>query len=242
MTKIKTKRGDIAIQKPDTNTLERLQNLLTFGVLPLKQTFNGADFGIVMQSGEKEVYCLKQQPLEVEQAQAHQLFQLQHLMIMDAYCRYIKLGFSGAYLASPYLRQRDNGLWEVGVSHFIFPSDNENVATKSFGKAYDSSFGSGATNMFLAFMDCFREAFAESKITMPQYLGVDISPRSHLNSLAMYFMVSGSDVVCLRPNLREQEDPAWTILANFGIGEVYHLPAIPITINETDLNEAKGRA
>lgn len=91
-------------------------------------------------------------------------------------------------------------------------------------------------------MDCFREAFAESKITMPQYLGVDISPRSHLNSLAMYFMVSGSDVVCLRPNLREQEDPAWTILANFGIGEVYHLPAIPITINETDLNEAKGRA
>ncbi|MBS1641578.1 MAG: hypothetical protein JSR09_04000 [Bacteroidetes bacterium] len=241
MTKIQTTRGSIDIQKPDTTTLKQLQNLLTFGVLPFKQTFNGADFGIVMQCGDKEVYCLKQQPLEVEEKQAHINFQLHHIMIMDAYCRYIKLGFSGAYLASPYLRQRDNGLWETGVSHFIFPSDNEQVSAKSVGKAYDNKFGNGATNMFMAFVDCFKQAFSESKLTMPQYFGIDIRPRSHLKSLAMYFMVSGSDVFCLRTNLREQEDPSWTILVNGGINKVYHLPAFPMTINEKDLSEAKGR-
>ncbi|TZF83912.1 hypothetical protein FW774_10670 [Pedobacter sp. BS3] len=239
---IQTKKGSIDIHKPDTATLKQLQNILTYGVMPFKQTFNGADFGVVMQCGEQEVYCLKQQPLEVERKQAEQLFQLQHFMIMDAYCRYIKIGFSGAYLASPYLRQRDNGLWEAGVSHFIFPSDNEKVySEKSFGKAYDNQFGSGATNMFMAFVDSFKQAFAESKLTMPQYFGIDIRPRSHLKSLAMYFMVVGSDVFCLRTNLREQEDVAWTILASGGIDKVYHLPAFPMTINESDLNEAKGR-
>lgn len=242
MTKIQTTKGSIDILKPDTKTLKRLQELLTFGVLPFKQTFNGADFGIVMQCGDQEVYCLKLQPLEIEEKQAHQIFQLQHFMIMDAYCRYIKLGFSGAYLASPYLRQRDNGLWEAGVSHFIFPSDNESISEKSFGKAYDGRFGSGATNMFMAFVDCFKQAFAEARLTMPQYLGTDIRPRSHLKSLAMYFMVSGSDVFCLRTNLREQEDAAWAILASGGIDKVYHFPAFPMTINEKDLDEAKGRA
>lgn len=241
MTIIQTKRGAIGIQKPDTSTLKRLQKLLTFGVLPFKQTFNGADFGIVMQCDEKEIYCLKQQPLEVDKKKALIHFQLHHIMIMDAYCRYIKLGFSGAYLASPYLRQRDNGLWESGISHFIFPSDDEQVSAKSFGKAYDNQFGNGATNMFIAFMDCFKKAFSESKLTMPQYFGLDIRPHSHLKGLAMYFMVSDSDVFCLRPNLCEQEDPAWTILVNGGIDKVYHLPSLPVRIKESDLNESKGQ-
>ena len=101
-------------------------------------------------------------------------------------------------------------------------------------------FGNGATNMFMAFVDCFKQAFSESNLPMPQYFGIDIRPRSHLRSLAMYFMLSGSDVFCLRPNLREKEDVAWTILVNGGINTVFHLPSLPMTIDETDLNKAKG--
>ena len=241
MTKIQTTKGSIDIQKTKSETLKQLQNLLTFGIFPLKQSLNGADFGVVMQCGELELYCLKQQSLEVEKEQAYKIFQLQHLMIIEAYCRYIKLGFLGAYLASPYLRLRANGLWEAGVSHFIFPSDNEENLEKSFGKTYDNQFGYGATNMFMAFVDNFKQAFAEAKLTMPQYLGTDLRTSSHLKSLGMYFMVSGSDVFCLRINLREQEDVAWTILASGGIAKVYHLPSFPMTINEKDLDEAKGR-
>ena len=239
--KIQTLKGSIDIQKPDTAFLKRLQNLLPFGVMPFNQPFNGADYGMVMHCGEQEVYCLKLQPLEVERKQAELLFQFQHSMIMDAYLSYIKIGFSGAYLASPYLNQRDNGLWEAGVAHFIFPSENEmKYSEKSFGKTYDNWFGQGATNMFLGFMDCFKQAFAEASLTIPKYLGIDIRPRSALKSLAMYFMVVGSDVLCLRANLREQEDAAWTILADRGIDRVYHFLVIPMTIDVSDLNTAKG--
>lgn len=242
MIKIQTTKGSLEIRKTDTTTLKKLQNILTFGVLPLEETFNGADFGFVMQCGEQEVFCLKLQPLEMEREQAEQLFQTQHIMIIDAYVRYIKLGFSGAYLASPYIRQRDNGLWEAGVSHFIFPPNKKTSLWGTlFVKAYDKQFGNGATNMFLAFVDCFKQAFAEAKLTMPQYFGIDIRSRSHLENLAMYFMILDSDVFCLRANLREQEDFAWTILADGGIDKVYHLPAVPMTIDESDLNDAKGR-
>lgn len=242
MIKIQTSKGSIDIQQPDAALLKRLQNLLTFGVMPFNQTFHGADYGIVMRCGEQEVHCLKLQPLETEREQAEQLFQLQHSMIMNAYCSYIKIGFTGAYLASPYLRQRDNGLWEAGVANFIFPSENEiDHSEESFGKAYDSRFGQGATNMFRGFMDCYKQAFAGVKLTMPRYLGIDIRPRSALKSLAMYFMVVGADIFCLRANLREQEDVAWTIFADGGIDRVYHLPSFPMTIDESDLNTAKGK-
>ena len=241
MTKIQTTKGSVEIQKPDTTTFKRLRNLLTYGVMQFEQTFNGADFGFVMQCGEQEVYCLKQQPLEVERKQAEQLFQLQHFMIMEAYCKYIKLGFSGAYLASPYLRQRDNGLWEAGVSHFIFPAENELQHSEPFSKAYDNKFGNGATYMFMEFVRCFKQAFFEAELTIPQYFGIDFRSRSHLQGLAMDFMVAGSDFFCLRVNLREQEDLAWAILANAKIDKVYHLPSLPMTINESDLNTAKGR-
>jgi hypothetical protein len=241
MIQIQTLKGAIEIYKPDAALLKRLQNLLKYGVLPFKQTFNGADFGIVMCCGKQEVYCLKQQPVEVERDHAEQLFQLQHIMIMEAYCKYIKLGFSGAYLASPYIRQRVNGLWEAGISHFIFPNDNEiKSSRKFFIKAYDSRFGNGATNMFIGFGECFNEAFGEAKLSKPQYLGIDIRPRSHLQNLAMNFMVLDSQILCLQANLREYEDVGWAILASYGINKIFHLPSLPMTIQESDLDLAKG--
>lgn len=241
MTKIQTSKGIIDIQKPGDEILHRLQNILTYGIMPFKKTFNDANFGFVMQCGDNEVYCIKQQPLEVERQQAEQLFQLQHMMIIEAYCSFKELGFSGAYLASPYLRQRDNGLWEAGVSHFIFPSENEKLNSEnSHSNAYDNQFGNGATNMFIGFVDCFKQAFAKSKLTMPQYFGTDVRTRSHLKNLSMSFMILGSDIICLRPNLREKEDIAWTILFNRGVDKVYHLPSLPMTIKETDLNKSRG--
>jgi len=242
MTKLQTPIGTIDIVDPDETIFKKLQDILTFGIVSLRQPNNEKGYGIVMHCGNQEVFCLKQQPLEIERQAAEQLFKLQHMMIIDAYCRYLKLGFSGAYLASPYLRQRENGLWEAGVSHFIFPSENDKLnSEKSTVKAYDNQFGKGATDMFLGFMNCFNQAFIEAKLTKPQYLGIDVRPRSHIQNLAMYFMVLGSDIICTRTNLREKEDVAWAILSKGGINKVYHIPSQPMTINESDLNIAKGR-
>jgi hypothetical protein len=40
--------------------------------------------------------------------------------------------------------------------------------------------------------------------------------------------------------IANQEDEAWAILADKGMTKVYHLPSLPMTINETDLITAKG--
>ncbi len=93
--------------------------------------------------------------------------------------------------------------------------------------------------MFIDFVKCYKDAFSEAKLTIPQYLGIDIRPRSHIESLSMCFMVLGAKIICLRANLREHEDAAWSILISRGIETVYHLPSLPMTIKQTDLKTAK---
>jgi hypothetical protein len=240
-TGIKFTKDSIIISKTDEEFIRKLRNILPYGLLSFKEPFEGAEFGIVMCCGEKEVYCIKQQPVEVGREQADNLFLLQHLMIMDAYCRYIKMGFSGGYLASPYLKQRDTGLWEAGIAHFIFPQSGEfELKGKSSTNSYDTQFGIGASSMFNSFVKCLKDAFSKSNLTKPPYTGIDICPRSNLQNLAMYFMVLDSQVICLRANLRKDEDLGWDMLASGGIDKVYHMPSVPMTIQESDLVEAKG--
>ncbi|MGB9276406.1 MAG: hypothetical protein WCC08_14310, partial [Terrimicrobiaceae bacterium] len=65
---------------------------------------------------------------------------------------------AGLTLQGPYLRQRDNGLWESGVAHFVFPSTNRAEAQQlPFQQAFDNEFGHGATTMFERFARHFME-------------------------------------------------------------------------------------
>ena len=238
MNTIKTNRGSIELFDPNDEIIRRLNDLLPYGISHLNQVVGGAKFGIVMKCGEQEVFCLKQQPLEIERKDAEHQFQLHHFMITEAYCRYLKKGFSGAYIAAPYLRQRDNGLWESGVSHFIFPSkSNKTPSEQSYLTSYDRDFGNGATAMLTYFVECFRTSFSEAKITMPRYFGLDLRTLSHLQGLAMNFMVLDSQVICLRPNLQEKEDAAWTIFASEGIKKICYLPSVPLTVSNVEDNK-----
>lgn len=229
---LETPKGQIQIDPPSFEIVASLQSILPFGLMPLKQPVNGAHYGFVMAKGGQEVMCLKQQSLERSREDAETLFQLHHFIIMEAYTLFRAHLFSGAYLASPYLRQRDNGLWESGIGHFIFPSkDGPEASAASNFSTYDRHFGKGATAMLTNFITDMRECYKEKPFKEAPTIGLDLRPRSHLSHLAMYFMLLGSKVLCLRANLRE-EDPAWGILAKAGIQEVVHLPCVPLEIRE----------
>jgi hypothetical protein len=240
---IETPKGTIQIIEPTLGLLRSIRDLMPFGALQFSESQNGARYGLVMQCGKDEVFCIKQQPVELDRQGAEEWMQIQHWMIAEACCRYIKHGFSGAYLAAAYLRQRDNGLWEPGVAHFVFPSPKGIESQEfPFEHAFDNQFGHGATTMFTHFARDFMTSFKESNIQPPNYFGLDVRPRSHVQSLGMYFMVVGRHIVCLRTHLREKEDAAWAIFAAGGVERIYHLPSVPMTISRDDLKIAKGSA
>lgn len=229
---INTPNGPIEIITTTPEILSTLQSLTPFGIDHLKEPFNGAHYGFVMAKGGQEVMCLKQQSVERSREEAETLFQLHHYIIMEAYTLFRAHDYSGAYLASPYLRQRDNGLWESGIGHFIFPSkDGPEVSAASNFSTYDRHFGKGATAMLTNFITDMRECYKDKPYKETPTIGLDLRPRSHLTFLAMYFMLLGSQVLCLRANLRE-EDPAWAVLAKAGIREVVHMHCVPLEIRE----------
>jgi hypothetical protein len=237
---ITTQKGSIEIIEHKDELLRQIRDLMPYGAAKLGTPQNEIKYGLVMQCGEQEVFCIKMQPIELERNYAEQMFQIQHFMIVEAYCKFILHGYSGMYLACPYLRQRNNQLWEAGIANFIFPSKKgKETEIVKVSTAFDNQFGSGATTMFADFVADLRASFQQAKITFPSYFGTDVRSRSHLQSIAMNFMVLDSKIICVREKLREEE-PAWSILVSNGISEICHLPSIPLAIKEQDLIHTKG--
>lgn len=239
MPTLKTPEGNIEIAMPTAQLGRQLQDLLPFGLCG--SNFSPPTFGIVIQCDDKELYCIKQQPVEIERETAELCIHAQSLLIAEAYCRYIKRGYSGAYWATPYMRQRSNELWEAGVAHFMFPSSDgieaQGVPADDF---YDDKFGHGATTMFDNFQKDFAQAFRELSLPPFQYFGLDYRPCSHLQKIGVNFMCVGQNIICLRHDLNEEADKAWKFFAKGGVSQIFHLPSAPVAIKSSDLPVTKG--
>jgi hypothetical protein len=92
--------------------------------------------------------------------------------------------------------------------------------------------------MMVSFLGAVQESSEQTGITLPPAIGLEVRPRTQLGSLGFGFMVIGPHVVCLKTAI-SADDPVWATLHSVGIAEVYHLPSVPMTIEQSQLAVAK---
>lgn len=137
------------------------------------------------------------------------------------------------YYATPYIKEKDNGGYESGIAHFIFPG-TDSPKTEHF--AYDNAMGVGATGCFMAFMNMFK-SITKDDVKIP-YIGLDMRTRSQLGSFISGFMLY-KDTFIFHGTQIGENDFRFDLLAKHGIKEVVFAPSMPMSITPEQLNEAK---
>jgi hypothetical protein len=236
---INTTQGAVSLMDPTPALVRAIQSLLPFGLVGLNPPQGGAKFGLVMQCDQTELIGVKQQPPDCEEKHALNCFRGNSVLITHCLADYLKHGFSGLLLPCAYQRQKNNQRVEVGIAYFAYPSPaGQEVQEYPPDPAYDNQFGHGFTIMLTSFIRALQQSSKTTGITLQPTIGLDVRRRMQLGSLGFGFMLVGQNIICLKTVISEQ-DPAWTILRSTGINEVYHLPSVPITIQQEDLRVAK---
>ena len=237
---VSTPQGEVALIEPPVELLRAVRQYMPFGAVRYLPPQQGADFGLVMQCGEREAYAVKQQPVDCDEQQGYVTFQANSILIAHSLLNYLSNGFSGLLMPCAYIRQKEAGMVESGIAYFAAPSPQGiECLDRPFEPSFDGQFGHGFTTMMISFIKCLQESSKETNISLCTCIGLDVRPRSHLNTLGFGFMVIGNNIICLKTKVSEK-DPVWTILRATGVTEVYHVPSIPAGISEADLAVAKA--
>lgn len=242
MTTIQTPQGEVWLHPPPVDMLRAIRSCLPFGAVRYGATQKGADYGLVMQCGTRELYAVKQQPVDCDEAQSRISFRANSLLVAHSLAAYRGYGFSGLFMPCPYLRAKEGERYEAGIAYFAYPSPRGHESQEyPRQEAFDGRFGHGFTTMMSSFITCLKESSKEMGISLAQPVGLDVRSRLQLGSLGFGFMVLGPHILCLKTIVSEQ-DPTWTVLRSSGVTEVYHLPSQPIAIREEDLPLSKPEA
>jgi hypothetical protein len=78
---INTPKGEVTLVEPEPSRLRNLRRLLPLGAVRFGESKNGAQFGIVMKCGVKEVYGVKQQPVDIPEDWAERQFFINSLLV-----------------------------------------------------------------------------------------------------------------------------------------------------------------
>ena len=237
---VSTPQGEVALIESPVELLRAIRQYMPFGAVRYLPPQQGADFGLVMQCGEREAYAVKQQPVDCDEQQGYDTFQANSILIAHSLLNYLSNGFSGLLMPCAYIRQKEAGMVESGIAHFAAPSPQGiECLDRPFEPSFDGQFGHGFTTMMISFIKCLQESSKETNISLCTCIGLDVRPRSHLNTLGFGFMVIGNNIICLKTKVSER-DPVWTILRATGVTEVYHVPSVPAGISEADWAVAKA--
>ncbi len=187
----------------------------------------------------KLVTDLGQEPTDCDERQGLVTYQANCILIAHSLVSYRAAGFSGLLMPCPHIRKKGPDLVESGIAYIGAP-DPQGIECldRPFEPSFDGQFGHGFTTMMTTFIRALQHSSRESGISLCTCIGLDVRPRSHLETLGFGFMVIEGTIVCLKTHVSEN-DPVWTILRATGITELYHVPSIPAGIDEADLAVAK---
>jgi hypothetical protein len=242
MNTVNTPQGEVKLLPPPVELLRAIRSFLPFGAFRYDPPQNGADYGIVMQCGDQEVYGVKQQPVPCDEKQGFFSFQAHSILIAHSIAGYLRNGFSGLLMPCAYIRKKDAGQVESGIAYIGAPSPHGREYQEFPDEgAYDRPFGHGFTTMMVSFIRELQQSSRDTGVTLFQPIGLDVRPRLHIGSLGFGFMLVGPHIVCLK-TLVSGQDPVWTVIRGMGISEVFHIPSVPASIAESDLHTAKPNA
>lgn len=242
MNKVQTPNGDVKLLAPPVELLRTIRSFLPFGALRYVPPKLGADFGLVMQCGEQELFAVKQQPVDCDDQQSKIFFQANSNLIAYSLATYLKHGFLGLLMPCAYLRTKDAGRFEAGIAYFAYPSPHGREAQENpYESSFDEQFGRGFFTMMTCFIHALEQSSQATRISLYRAISLDVRPRLQLGSLGFGFLVVGTHVVCLKTHISEH-DPTWAALRDTGISEVFHIPSVPASIPKSALHTTKPNA
>jgi hypothetical protein len=239
MNFVKTPQGPVELCQPEPAQLRALREVLPLGAVQYDKKENGARFGLVMKCGDREALAVKQQPVEVPTEVARTCYMANSVLVALSLRTYIENGFSGYMMPCAYMRDKGATGVEAGIAYFGAPDPKGKEALDfPHDNAFDNLFGTGFTIMLTQAILAIQAASKDSGITLQHPIGLDVRPRSALETLGFGFLVHGSLVYCLKCHVRD-DDPAWTVLRSTGIEHVIHIPSVPAEITPNELPIAK---
>ena len=226
MQSISTQSGKIELLPLSEEVIGLLAKLSPFEIVIEESEQFEKEYGLVMKHGDSDVYCIKHQPPDCSKEYVDQQTQANCYLINNSIPAYLEKGFSGCLMPCAYIRNKDENSVECGIAYFGQPSsDGLESKNDDFNLGYyDKYFGKGFFNMVKEFLICLSVNSKETGVPLFTSIGLDIRAREHLEGLILEFMIVGNHVICLKKNITE-EDSAWSLLAQSGIHQVYHMPS-----------------
>jgi hypothetical protein len=229
MKTVATAYGSINLHSPPTAVLSAIGSWLPLGVVRYAPPVNGADYGLVMQRGHRELHALKQQPADCDRESGLTRFQMNTLLIAYTLAAHRTQEGSGLFLPCPYIREKGVDVVESGIAYFSYPYDLEGPD------------GLVVSPRILAFVKGLAQSSTDIGIPLQQIIGFESRPRLQLGSLGFGFMTVDAHLVCLKTVISEA-DPVWGLMRATGVADVLHLPSVPAAIEDREAPAAKPEA
>jgi hypothetical protein len=241
MTKIvKTAEGNVKLVSPPAELLRAIRAFLPFGLLGFDEPQRGANYGLVVQCGERELRGVKAPVLPQDIQNGMITHMASRMFVANSLAGYLRNGFSGLLMPCPYVLDMKNGQIEPGTAYFGVPSSRGRESQEfPADENFDLEFGDGFFEMTMHFVRAESASSNDLHITMPWPLPPVICPQSQLGAIDFSFMLVGPRIVYLKAEVQRQ-DIGWLLLRKKGIKQVYHVPAVPVKIDESLLASAKG--